>query len=274
MLLTAVALLLTIAASFAPAAEEGKAAGPKVLIISGDHAYHPWKETTPFIKDVLTKAGMQVDVTLTPAKDLTSDNLAKYDALLLNYKQSKEPPADTKWSDENKKALADAVRGGKGLFVYHFASAAFVDDDAWSKEYEQLIAGGWRKQGFHGKRHEYDVTVKPGDHPIVKDLAATYHHSNDELYQNSLVPPDATVLVTAWSDKKKDPKNTDKDEPMVWVTQSGKGRVCNNAMGHDVPAMEKSPIFQALLIRGVQWVASGEANYAVPDQLKTTAVSK
>ena len=28
----------------------------KVLIITGDHG-HQWKETTPFLKDLLTKAG-------------------------------------------------------------------------------------------------------------------------------------------------------------------------------------------------------------------------
>ena len=270
--LIALASLLLFTA-LAPAADNNPI---KVLIITGDHAYHPWKETTPFLKETLTKAGMQVDVTTTPAKDLTPENLARYDVLVLNYKQSNQPPPDTTWSEDNKRALADAVRtGGKGLFVYHFASAAFTDDkDPWSKDYEQLIAGGWRKQGFHGKRHEYDVTVKPVDHPITKDLAGTYHHSNDELYQNSLVPTDATVLVTAWSDKKKDPKNTDKDEPMVWVTTSGKGRVCNNAMGHDLAAMQKSPIFQALLIRGVEWVASGDAHYAPSDALKGTAVTK
>ena len=195
--------------------------------------------------------------------------------LLLNYKDTKTGGPETRWSDENKKAFADAVEGGKGLLVYHHASSAFVAGDEWDKQFEKIIAGGWRKQGYHGKRHEYDVTIKEGvEHPITRGLSGTYHHSNDELYQNSLIPPDATVLVTAWSDKKKDPKNTDKNEPMVWVANYGKGRVCNNALGHDVPAMEQSPIFQTLLIRGVQWCATGEANYAPPDTLKQTVVGK
>src|SRR5437773_10715703 len=90
----------------------------KVLIITGDHG-HAWKETTPFIKEVLTKAGMTVDVTETPVKDLTADKLAKYDVLFLNYKDTKKGGPDTVWSDENKKAFADAVRGGKGLVVDH-----------------------------------------------------------------------------------------------------------------------------------------------------------
>jgi uncharacterized protein len=239
----------------------------KVLIITGDHVGHDWKTTTPFIKDLLTQAGMKVDVTQTPAKDLTADNLAKYDALLLNYRESKTPPSDTKWSAENQKAFADAVRDGKGLLVYHFASSAFTSGTDWDKEYEKIIAGGWRKQGFHGKRHEYRVKMTAADHPITKDMPKEFAHANDELYQNSLIPPDATLLATAYSDPAKDPKNTGKDEAMLWVSQYGKGRVCNNAMGHDVPAMSDQG-FQTLLIRGVEWVARGEVNYAVPDELK------
>jgi len=55
----------------------------KVLIITGDHG-HAWKETTPYLKELLAKAGMDVTVTETPSKDLTADNLAKFDVLVLN----------------------------------------------------------------------------------------------------------------------------------------------------------------------------------------------
>jgi len=257
------AVVVALMASPAVAAD-----APKVLIITGDHG-HKWKETTPYLKTLLEKAGLSVTVTETPAKDLTAENLAKYDVLLLNYKDTKNATADSTWTDENKKAFDDAVKGGKGLVVYHHASSAFIKkDDPWSKQFETITAGGWRSQGFHGARHEYDVTVKDVDHPITKGLAGTYHHSNDELYQNSLVPSDAQVLATAWSEPSKDPKNTGKHEPMVWVTTYGKGRVCNNALGHDVAAMEKSPVFQVLIVRGVEWAATGDAKAAAPAELK------
>src|SRR5215471_17545938 len=217
---TVAALLLALAGG--PAS----ARAVKVLIITGDHG-HKWKETTPFLKDLLTKAGHKVDVTEAPSKDLTADNLAKYDVLLLNYRNTpqgaKENPASV-WTDENKKAFTEAVSNGKGLVVYHHASAAFVGDSAFDKEFEKVIAGGWRKQGNHGKMHEFDLTVRKADHPITKGLPATFHHSNDELYQNSVMLPHSEVLVTAYSDKNKDPKNTGKDEPVVWVAQHGKGR--------------------------------------------------
>src|SRR5262249_32438940 len=238
----------------------------KVLVITGDHG-HAWKETTPFLKELLTKAGMTVAVTETPSKDLTTDNLAKYDVMLLNYKDTPKGSPESKWSEDNKTAFLNAVKGGKGAVVYHHASSAFTSGDDFSKEFEKAIAGGWRKQGNHGKRHEFSVAIRKPDHPITKDMPAEFAHSNDELYQNSVMLPDSIVLATAFSDKKRDPKNTDKHEPVVWVANYGKGRVCENVLGHDVAAM-KSPGFQTLLIRGVEWAATGEVHTKVSAELK------
>lgn len=239
----------------------------KVLVITGDHG-HDWRGTTPFLKDLLTKAGHRVEVTETPSKDLTADNLAKYDVLLLNYrntpKGAKDNPASV-WSDDNKTAFTNAVKGGKGLVVYHHASSAFVGSSPFEQEFEKVIAGGWRKQGYHGKMHDFTVTPRK-QHPITKGLKE-FKHGRDELYQNSVILPGSEVLVTAYSDAKRDPKNTGKDEAMVWVATYGKGRVYHNVMGHDVEAMQ-SQGFKALLIRGVEWAATGEVFYALPGELK------
>jgi type 1 glutamine amidotransferase len=244
----------------------------KVLIITGDHG-HQWKETTPFLKDLLTKAGMKVDVTETPARDLTADNLARYDVLLLNYKDTKNGGPETRWSEKNQKAFVDAIQGGKGLVVYHHASSAFTSGSAFDKDFERVIAGGWRKQGNHGKRHVFTVTMTRNSHPITKGMPASFLHSNDELYQNSVMFRDNVVLATAFSDKSLDPKNSGKDEPVVWVTHHGKGRVVENVLGHDVRAM-KSPGFQTLMVRCVEWAATGEVHTPVPADLKKTSDKK
>jgi type 1 glutamine amidotransferase len=238
----------------------------QVLIITGDHG-HKWQETTPFIKDLLTKAGMKVDVTETPSKDLTADNLAKYDVLFLNYRDTKNGKPESRWSDANKRAFADAVRGGKGLVAYHHTSSAFVSGSDLDNEFERVIAGGWRKQGNHGKRHVFNVTIRRVDHLITHGMPVEFKHSNDELYQNSVMLPESVVLCTAYSDKKLDPKNTGKEEPIVWVATYGKGRVYHNVLGHDVDAMQ-SPGFQALLIRGTEWAATGEVRHKIPEGLR------
>jgi type 1 glutamine amidotransferase len=246
----------------------GAAEPVKVLIITGDHG-HDWKATTPFLKELLVKAGHAVDVTESPSKDLTADNLKKYDVLLLNYRNTPKGatanPASV-WTDDNKKAFAEAIKGGKGLAVYHHASSAFTGASAFDMEFEKIIAGGWRKQGNHGKMHEFTVTPRK-EHAITKGVRE-FKHGRDELYQNSLILEGSEVLVTAYSDKDKDPKNTGKHEPVVWVATYGKGRVYHNSLGHDVEAMKSSPGFTILIVRGVEWAATGKPTYTPPEEKK------
>jgi type 1 glutamine amidotransferase len=263
-------LLLSALASLIAATTAAVGAEPKevrVLIITGDE-YHKWKETAPFLKEVLSRAGDKVDVTESPSRDLTPDNLARYDVLLLNYRDTPNGPKNNPasvWTDDNKRAFLDAIKGGKGLYVYHFASSAFTGGSELDKEFQQAVAGGWRKQGYHGKMHEFVVTVRK-EHPITAGIKE-FKHGRDELYQNSMMFPDNVVLATAYSDKTIDPKNTDKHEPVLWVAHYGKGRVVENVLGHDVEAM-KSEGFQTLLIRGVEWAATGEAHTKAPNRLK------
>jgi type 1 glutamine amidotransferase len=264
---TLLAVALAFASAIAIPAWARETKPIKVLIITGDHG-HAWKETTPFLKELLTKAGLTVDVTETPAKDLTAANLAGYDVLLLNYKDTKAGGPDTRWSEENKKAFADFVgQAGKGLVVYHHASSAFTSGSPFDKEFEKVIAGGWRRQGNHGKRHEFKVTIRNADHPITRGMPAEFAHANDELYQNSVMFPDSVVLATAFSDSAIDKKNSGKHEPVVWVARNGKGRVGENVLGHDVKAMQ-DPGFQTLMVRCVEWAATGETHCPVPKDLK------
>ena len=238
----------------APEREPGHSSAPvKLLIITGDHG-HDWKATTQSLKQILSPGGkIAVAVTTTPAKDLTDANLAKYDVLLLNYKDTPGGAPETKWSDANKAAFLKAVHDGKGLVVFHFASSAFTSPN-WV-EFEKAIAGGWRNQGFHGPKHEFTVKKTVAKHPISDGLPAQFEHTIDELYQNSVMVPGNVVLATAYSDPNK-PKGTGKDEPVIWVNTYGKGRVYVNALGHDVEAMS-DPNFHAWLRRGVIWAARG-----------------
>ncbi len=227
----------------------------KCLIITGDHG-HDWKGTTESLKSFLSAGDkIKVEVTTTPAKDLNPENLAKYDVLLLNYRETK-PNDETKWTDANKKALVEAVKGGKGLVVYHFASSAFPD---W-EEYEKMTGGGWRKQGHHGPKHRFKVKKHQADkdkpHPIMEGLDQEFEHEIDELYANSKMVEGNLVLATAYSDPAKE-KGTGKDEPVIWVNMYGKGRVYHNALGHDVPALS-DPAIQEWMRRGVIWAGQGD----------------
>lgn len=251
----ALAAALPLLGASPPSARGDDAPRPvKVLIITGDEA-HDWKATTQALRDILSAQGRaEVSATETPAKDLTPENLAKYDVLLLNYKDTPKGGPDTKWSDANKAAFLDAIKGGKGLVVYHYASSAFAKPN-W-EEFEKAIAGGWRSQGFHGPKHNFTVKATAEEHPISKGAPKEFAHAIDELYSNSLMVPGSVVLATAYCDPSK-PRGTGKDEPVIWVNAYGKGRVYNNALGHDVEAMN-DPAFQTWLRRGVIWAATGD----------------
>jgi type 1 glutamine amidotransferase len=249
----AFAILAVAAVSLVNAAV---AAPIKVLIITGDNiASHDWKGTTQSLKDFLTQPGkVEVDVTSTPAKDLTDENLAKYDVLLLNYKETPQGSAETQWSDANKAAFLKAVReGGKGLVVHHFASAAFARPN-WP-DFEKAVLGGWRTQGFHGPKHEFTVKRTPVKHPVSDGAPARFDHVSDELYSASMRTRDTKVLATAYCDPDK-PQGTGLDEAVIWVGMFGKGRVFENALGHDTTAMADKN-YQQWMRRGVEWAATG-----------------
>jgi len=243
----------------APVAAVQPVAGPvKVLIITGDNVGgHKWPETTKALEDILKKESrIKVDVTTTPSKDLTDDNLARYDVLVLNYKDTPTGSPESHWSESNKQAFLKAVREGKGLVAYHFASSAFSKPN-WD-EFEKAVAGGWRSQGFHGPKHVFTVKKTDVKHPITDGLPAQFEHTIDELYQNSVMVPGSVVLATAYSDSNK-PRGTGKDEPVIWVNSYGKGRVYENVLGHDLEAMA-DPKYQDWMRRGVIWAATGKVD--------------
>lgn len=232
----------------------------KALIVSGDNiAVHDWKGTSKALQEILSEGGkIQADIGAAPGKELTPENLAKYDVLVLNYFPTKDGGPETVWSDENKKAFLDAVKGGKGLVVHHFASAAFANPN-WA-EFEKAIAGGWRTQGFHGPAHAFTVKKTDVEHPISAGLSSDFAHPVDELYSNSLMVPGSVVLATAYCDPDK-PKGTGKDEPVIWVNQYGDGRVCNNVLGHAAEAMA-DPVYRQWVRRGAEWAATGKVEPA------------
>jgi sialate O-acetylesterase len=248
----------SVATSAAAQEPKTKSAPVKVLIITGDTvSAHNWKATTAELTKILEQGDKaKVTVTTTPAKDLTDENLAKYDVLLLNYFNTATGGPDTKWSDANKEAFLKAVREGKGLVVFHHASGAFTKPN-WD-EFEKAVAGGWRTKGFHGPPHVFNVKKTDTKHPISEGMPAQFEHKIDELYQNSVMVPGNIVLATAYSDKSK-PRGTGLDEPVIWVNTYGKGRVYENSMGHDIEALS-DPELQEWLRRGVIWAGGGKLN--------------
>ncbi len=253
-------LALTAAAGLCqqPAAP-AKAAKVQVLIIAGQNG-HDWKATTPVLRKILEDTG-RFEVRVTEEfRGAAPETLAPYDVVILNYFDKKKP--ELRWGERADAALINFVKAGKGVVVYHFATAAF---DGWT-DYEKLSGGNWRpSNGHHSARHDFEVTVKDANHPIMKGLPAKMPQPSDELYANLKWQPASTyhVLATAWDDhalyngKAKQPTpGAGLDQPMLWTLDYGKGRVFATALGHD-PAAMNSEVFVKTLIRGTEWAATG-----------------
>jgi type 1 glutamine amidotransferase len=107
-------------------------------------------------------------------------------------------------------------------------------------------------------------------------MKPTFAQANDELYANlKWQPEDAFhVLATAWDDhtlykqgEKQPIPGTGLNQPMLWTTKMGSGRIFVTAMGHDADAM-KLPGFIATLTRGAEWAATGEVTIPLVEELR------
>jgi type 1 glutamine amidotransferase len=258
------ALAVMIVCSSAFAADEPAANQPagkiKLLILSGANN-HKWQATTPALKKMYEDSGrFTVDVS-EDVPHLTGADFARYDCIVSNY-TTYPVVAGKRWPAETEKAFLDYIRAGHGFVLFHAASTAWMD---WP-EFGDLIGLTWQKDdkgrniSGHGAKHAFKVHITDPNHPIMAGLK-DFTHVTDELYHRQLLHKGATVLATALSAK--DKGGSGADEPMIVVTELGKGRCFHNAMGHDANAVA-GPGFQALMLRGAEWAATGRVTIPPP----------
>jgi len=234
----------------------------KLLIFSGANN-HSWKTTTPFLKDLYEGSGkFSVDIT-DDVPGINPEEFRKYDAIVCNY-TSYPKIEGQRWPAATEKAFLDFIAAGKGFVLFHAASTAWND---WP-EFCHLIGLSWQKDkatgkniSGHGAQHSFAINIVDKNHPVTQGMR-DFQHIKDELYHRQLLHPGAHVLATTFSDKTMNGSGT--NEPMVVVTECGKGRVMNCAMGHDPKPMAGTG-FRALMLRGTEWAATGKVTIPVPD---------
>lgn len=218
----------------------------KVVIFSGQNN-HDWRKTTPFIQKVLEKSGrFMVDVNEHP-ESCTAESLSGYDIILSNWNSF--GGAIKEWPETAKSAFLDFVRKGGGHVVVHAGGTSFPD---W-KEYHELIGATWGKDTGHGSVHGFDVTITDGKHPVTEGIDT--FNMVDELWHKMAKQPNIKVLATALSAK--DKGGSGDNEPVVMVTEFGKGRCFNIVLGHDLAAMSNHS-WKKLLLRGTEWSFTGK----------------
>lgn len=212
----------------------------RVLILTGnEYPGHKWKETAPALLELLRKdTRLDVQVIEDP-NFLASPDLKKFNVIVMNYMNWKTPDP----GEAARKNLKDAVEGGTGLVLVHFACGAFQE---WP-EFVKVAGRVWNpKFRGHDPFGKFTVDVVKADHPIMKGLAA--FETTDELY--TCLDGDTPIEIIAKATSKVDKK----EYPMVFVLNCGKGRVVHNVLGHDVQAIVNPPVAE-LYRRGTAWAA-------------------
>ncbi|NQT89323.1 ThuA domain-containing protein [bacterium] len=230
----------------------------RVLLLTGRNN-HNWKATTPVVQQMYEKSGHFTVTVCAKPETLTAEEFGKCDVVVSNW--SNWPKTDHRdWGEDTEKAFLDFVRGGGGFVVFHAAAATFT---AWP-EFQQLIGTTWAKgKTGHGPIHEFEVKIADAEHPVTKGVKN--FTMRDELWHRAGRTGELKILCTAMSEKKKG--GSGQEEPVAHWREFGKGRCFHMILGHDAKTIENAG-WQALMLRGAEWAATGKVTIPVPDALK------
>jgi len=265
----------------------------QVLILSGRNSFeHDWRGTNNAIRRMLEDSGrFEVHVT-EEFRGASARTLAPYDAVIINYlgRWNYGDPTEQRWGAAEEQALFDFVRAGHGVVVYH--AALIMGAPSWP-EFERLSGGTMRMTPPQSRRNPADaflVHIVDRDHPITRGMREYVWTLMDDMYTNMHWDPATPVQVLAAArdsaaaydarvagpkypasaygpDQLKAMPGIDQEHPQVWTAEYGQGRVLGFALGHGPDTLQYDGV-QSLLIRGTEWVASGQVTVPLKDKAK------
>ena len=273
--------VLPVLAAGKDATPDATAEKLRALVVDGQNN-HNWRKTTPLLVAALRESGrFEVEVATTPQDkgqwDAFKPEFTKYDVVVSNYNGDL-------WPEAAREAFEAYVAGGGGFVSVHAANNSFAE---WP-EYNRMIGvGGWGGRneksgpylrwrngkivrdtnagggGSHGAYHEFVVTTRAPEHPIMSGLPDAWLHTGDELYDR-LRGPAENITVLATADAKKEKGGSGEVEPILMAVGYGKGRVFHTTLGHDENSM-KCVGFVTTLTRGAEWAATGKVTLKKPE---------
>jgi len=258
----------------------------KVLIVDG-YSNHDWAYSTEVLTSLLVGSGagsVSVDISTAPMKDTHGyekwrPDFSNYDVVIQNCNSLGN---DNYWPERVQKDFENYMRNGGGLYVFHSGNNSF---EKW-EEYNKMIGLGWRKadggdaveivdgkiqripsgngaKTSHGKRRDIVVELLE-DHPINQGYPVKWMTPDIELYVYARGPAENLKVLSYTYDS-----ITDKNWPVDWVVEYGKGKVYNATTGHlwhdlRMPESIQCVGFQTTFIRTIQWLADQKVSKRIP----------
>jgi len=183
-----------------------------------EHSYLPNAEVA--IKNMGKENGWRVTTTHRLDR-ISAENLEKVDVLIF------ATTGELAFSDEQKQAILDFVKNGKGFVGIHNATDTCYK---WA-EYGEMIGGYF---SGHPWTQEVGIIVEDTNHPATKMLGDSFKVF-DEIYTFKSWDRSKThVLMRIDNDTVDLAKGNrdDNDYAMGWCHDYGKGRVMYTALGH------------------------------------------
>jgi type 1 glutamine amidotransferase len=217
--------------------EAGKA---RVLVIGGGSSHNFAKffgET-----DVATLKAAGFTVHYTEDRDQAAAELANADAAIISVNRKFFDTA------AYRKALFDFAAAGKGIVMLH--PGTWYGFGGWPELNAQIVGGGARG---HDRIHPFDVKALQADHPVMKNVPASFTVEDELYYINAEGAPEGTAAIEVLAETSKSDKYQ-KPHPSVWITQHPKARVVGIALGHDGRTHDLRP-YQQILINAAMWTS-------------------
>jgi type 1 glutamine amidotransferase len=171
---------------------------------------------------------------------------------------------------QQKKDLLSFIHDdGKGFIGVHSATDTFYE---WP-EYGDMV-GGYFKEHPWGV-FEAPVTVEDPNFPGMQDFPRQSIF-NDEMYQIRNFSRDKTHVIARLDASKLDLGNpkvmpehrADKDFPIIWAKQYGKGRVYYNTLGHREETWDR-PDVQKMYLEAIKWALGMTSADVTPRPMPT-----
>lgn len=216
---------------------------PKVLILAHSAGFR--HSYIPTAIEVLTKLGERTgrfEIFATEeCSEVTRERLKEIDCLL--FITTGELPMD----EDQKRAIIDFVKGGKGFVGVHNATDTFYK----FPEYGKMIGGYF---SAHPWTQEVYVIVEDRNHPSTRHLPERFK-VKEEIYTFKNWSRDRTHVLISLDNSSVDlSKGTrpDHDYALAWCHPYGEGRVFYTAFGH-FTALWREKWFQKHLLEGILW---------------------
>jgi uncharacterized protein len=211
---------------------------------------------------IVTDLGSQNNIEVVCEKDgrcFLSKEFPSYDGFLFETQgdigSEKSLDGAPPVSADGKKALLDAIEGGKGFVgchcasdTFHSAGGAFETQPATVRDpYINMLGGEFIR---HGKQQKATMHVVDPNFPGIKGQGD--FKLQEEWYSLKNFAPDLHVILAQETHGMEGLDYERPDFPATWSRMHGKGRVFFTSMGHRDDVWT-NPLFHTLLTGALAW---------------------